>query len=244
MITPYHAGEEGAFEAMLPDRCLDAAASAACEIVVHHLRPRRTGPGFPVTVVRCRIHGHAFTLYPLGHVPYGRIAVAPVSVSGEPILTASPPAGVTGEAGGKGELGWSATLVAAALDAAAGSAWCREYDEVVLLRWRTQGRRITQAAELLGIGPGDEGRRAESAEQLGVAHLELRKGMRRWADASGYRSRGQAVAEILGLLEPGRCVCDQVIAAGSVAGLWGPASRWDPATRVLRRVGLQRPRPP
>lgn len=235
MITPYHASEDGVFAAALPDRCLDEEASAACEISVHHLRPRRTGPGFPVTVVRCRTHGRAFTLYPPGHVPYGRVAVAPVSASGAPILIASPPAR---------ELGWSATLLAAALDAAAGTAWSREYDEEDPRWWHTQGRRIARAAELVGIGPVDEVRRAEIAEQLGVPHLELRKGMGRWADASGYRSRGLAVVELVGLLGSGRCVCDQVIAAGAVAGLWGPASRWDPATRVLRSVGIRRPRPP
>ena len=243
MITPYYASDEGAFAAVLPDRCLDTAACAGCEISVHHLRARRTGPQFPLTVVHCKTHGHAFTLYPPGHVPYGRVAVAPVSASGAPILLASSVGGVT-EPDERRELGWDATIVAAALDGAAGAAWPREYDESNLRWWHTQGRRVARAAELFGIGAGDEGRRAEMAEQLGIAHLELRQGMRRWAEASGYRSRGQAVVEVVRLLGAGRCICDQVIAAGSVAGLWGPASRWDPATRVLRAVGLRRPRPP
>src|ERR1017187_11039531 len=76
IITPYYASDEGAFAAVLPDRCLDTAACAGCEISVHHLRARRTGPQFPLTVVHCKTHGHAFTLYPPGHVPYGRVAVA------------------------------------------------------------------------------------------------------------------------------------------------------------------------
>lgn len=229
--------------AALPDRCLDAEPGAGCEITFHHARRRVTGPRFPLTVVTCETHGHAFTLYPPGHVPYGREAVVPVSASGTPILIVAPESGEASQPREKGDLAWSATFVAAALDAAAGIAWPRESDEAEPRWWHTQGRRLDRAADVLGIVPGHERRRAEMAEQLGVAHLQLRDGMRRWAVASGYRSRGKAVVETLGLLG-GPCVCDQVIAAGTVAGLWGPASRWDPGTRVLRRVGLQRFRPP
>ena len=32
-----------------------------------------------VMVQPCRTHRRAFTLYPLGHIPYGRLAVAPVT---------------------------------------------------------------------------------------------------------------------------------------------------------------------
>lgn len=243
VITPYHASEDGVLQAAFPDRCLDTEAGAGCRIAFHHARSRVTGPRFPLTVVSCETHGHAFTLYPPGHVPYGREAVAPVSASGAPILVVSPESGDPSPPRGEGALAWSVTFVAAALDAAAGIAWPREYDEARPRWWHTQGRRLDRAADVLGIVPGDERRRAEMAEQLGVPHLELRDGMRRWATASGYRSRGTAVVEVVELIG-GACVCDQVIAAGSVAGLWGPASRWDPATRVLRRVGLQRFRPP
>ena len=50
------------------------AGCAAALLVVHHLRERKTGPQIPVTVVQCRTHRRAFTIYPLGHVPYGRLA--------------------------------------------------------------------------------------------------------------------------------------------------------------------------
>lgn len=242
VITPYLPSTDGVLRPAFPDRCLDAEAGAGCTITFHHARSRVTGPRFPLTVVSCETHGHAFTLYPPGHVPYGREAVVPVSAGGAPVLVVPPESGGE-QLPGKGELGWSTTFVAAALDAAAGIAWAREYHEADPRWWHTQGRRLDRAADVLGIVPGDERRRAEMAEQLGVPHLELRDGMRQWATASGYRSRGKAVMEVVELLG-GPCLCDQVIAAGTVAGLWGPASRWDPDKRVLRRVGVQHFRPP
>jgi len=62
-------------------------------LVVHHLRERKAGPQTPVTVVQCRTHRRAFTLYPLGHVPYGHLAVAPVTLDGQVLFsTVSEPA--------------------------------------------------------------------------------------------------------------------------------------------------------
>jgi hypothetical protein len=57
--------------------------NAACELVVHHWRERKAGPQIPVMVMQCKTHRRAFTLYPLGHIPYGRVAVAPVGLDGE-----------------------------------------------------------------------------------------------------------------------------------------------------------------
>ena len=38
-------------------------------------RDRKTGPEHPLRVVRCLTHENAFTLYPEGFVPYGRVPV-------------------------------------------------------------------------------------------------------------------------------------------------------------------------
>jgi hypothetical protein len=58
------------------------AGDAPCHLWVDHQRARKTGPCFQLTVVHCGLHRRAFTLYPPGHVPYGRIVVAPVSSGG------------------------------------------------------------------------------------------------------------------------------------------------------------------
>ena len=44
----------------------------ACAIVVHGRRVRKTGPCHPLAVLRCETHERAFTVYPLGFVPYAR----------------------------------------------------------------------------------------------------------------------------------------------------------------------------
>lgn len=48
----------------------------SCRVGAHHLRERKTGPGFALQVVRCAAHGRSFTVYPPGYVPYGRMALA------------------------------------------------------------------------------------------------------------------------------------------------------------------------
>lgn len=40
-----------------------------------------------MTAVQCRTHRRSFTLYPLGHIPYGRLAVAPVTLDGQVMLS-------------------------------------------------------------------------------------------------------------------------------------------------------------
>ena len=51
-----------------------------CRLASDHDRERKTGPCFPIRVMRCRVHGHGFTLYPPGHVPYGRKRLAAAAV--------------------------------------------------------------------------------------------------------------------------------------------------------------------
>ena len=41
-------------------------------MTIDYYRERKTGPCVPVAVLKCATHGNGFTLYPCGHVPYGR----------------------------------------------------------------------------------------------------------------------------------------------------------------------------
>src|ERR1700681_2138751 len=82
-VTPYAADAEGVMVASMPSICpRHEAGDAPCCLWVDHHRDRKTGPLFALTVVHCGRHGRAFTLYPPGHVPYGRLAIAPVSSDG------------------------------------------------------------------------------------------------------------------------------------------------------------------
>ena len=98
----------------MPPSCVHASpGDPACVLVVHHTRERKAGPQIPVTVAQCRTHRRAFTLYPLGHVPYGRLAVAPVTLDGQVVLsTQSEPT-----AGDRRSPAWRATRLGAAFAA-------------------------------------------------------------------------------------------------------------------------------
>jgi hypothetical protein len=55
-----------------------------CRLKKHSFRARKTGPKFPLRVVYCHTHQRHFTVYPMGHVPYGRESVAPLDLQGCP----------------------------------------------------------------------------------------------------------------------------------------------------------------
>jgi hypothetical protein len=129
----------------IPTNCPMGARAAECHIGIDHHRARKTGPRVPVVVVACSTHKCRFTLYPCGHVPYGREAVAPVGLDGLALSTAT--------AGGGAEepcAPWRQTRFGAVLDAARGKAWPRDGPD---LYWPTQLRRLDELAALLGLDP-------------------------------------------------------------------------------------------
>jgi len=63
-------------------QCPWSESAASCRIGKKGFRKRKTGPRFPVEVLRCSSHGQYFTVYPMGHVPYGRVCMAPVDPAG------------------------------------------------------------------------------------------------------------------------------------------------------------------
>jgi hypothetical protein len=187
-------------------------------------------------VVRCATHGQASTLYPPGHVPYGRVAVAPVDSCGE--LIRSPPAALEPQ----GRPAWELTLFAAAKDAATGHLWPKDasdrHDRAKHADTatpedpgcrRTQGRHLRLAATLLGIA-ADLGSRAREAVAvaLAVPVLMLRQAARDLDGARLYRDEGRIIATVLAQLRPARGLGDQLLAAGELASLWGAPRRWDP----------------
>ena len=139
----------------LPDRCLSSLAGAAgpCQVGGAGWRARSTGPRHPLRVVRCRVHEIAFTLYPVGHVPYGR----------EPVL---------GEPGEAGEIDTKSSLVGAAIAAIRKERWPEEliFDEPGPVQ-RTQRRRV----EWLGKAVGFDQPQVESSVlgELGLAAIEV-----------------------------------------------------------------------
>jgi len=208
VVVPYRPGLGGSLLPEIPadGPCRDRAG--VCDVQPHDWRPRITGPCFPLRVVRCKTHLRSFTLYPAGHVPYGREAVAPVSPDGQP----------TGECVDR----FAGTIFGAALDAAHGVAWSRESRLADDPGWPTMWRRLSCAEVWLGIAPGLFDReREQRAADLDVALLPLLEAAAAICATPGYRSRGAAVVRILGELSPGRPLLERLLRAGHGAGLIG-----------------------
>ncbi len=119
----------------MPDRCLLNGEGNAeeCRIGGGFWRERSTGPRHPLRVVRCRTHNVAFTLYPEGHLPYGRM----------PVLS---------EPDEAGEVDTKASLVGAAIAAAEGQHWPEDLiDDEQGPVGRIQRRRIKRLGMLVGF---------------------------------------------------------------------------------------------
>lgn len=220
--APYAADATGVPRPLVaPATCVANGASAAvCRIGVHHRRERKTGPCFPIMVCFCHAHRRGFTLYPLGHVPYGRVAVAPVTVGGEPVLAAAPEH--------PRRLGWGPTLFAAAVDAKAGRAWTRE-DAVHGVLWDTQLDHLDAAATLLGLSAEVTPRLGEAvAIRLAVPRLWHLEAARDYRRGVGYQAHGQAICAVLDRIPASPCIVDRLLACGAIVGMWGRVVRWDP----------------
>lgn len=236
IITPYQADECGVLRPIVPDQCRGAVDDGRpCDLHVHHWRGRKTGPEFPLLVMECRAHGMAFTLYPPGHVPYGRCPIVPVDLQGQPLHIGE-------EQGREATLSWEQTLFGAALDAAQRRAWPRSSEEPQQQGcWRTQGRRVAQLSQIVGLVGADD---SSMVGPLGVTALGQREARAAYAQAKGYEQRGRAVSVIAMELQSASCdVLDLMLAAGFARGQWGCPLRWDARTAQLRAV-LPRARSP
>lgn len=210
-----------------------------------HYRRRTTGPCFPLAVLRCKTHGRGFTLYPPGHVPYGRRAIAPVAPDGSPVTIEQ--AGV--EEGRQqpddeqeqaalspAALAFRGTVFDAALDAAAGCIWQRGHLPGGSERWwSSQGRWIDRALRLLGLAPDQSvSLRHEIAELLLVDTLRLQELSSQLGGTVGYRRRGLAICQVLAAL-PVRSafLAERLQNCGQRSGLWACPLRWDRESLAL-----------
>ena len=242
VVTPYRADADGVLKPEIPSEGVCAGRTQCpCNLYVHHKRKRSTGPCFPLTVMRCRPHQMAFTLYPPAHIPYGRSAVLAVAPDG---------GGISDDNGDRSQR-FQGTLFEASQDAAVGETWHREHSGSSDKWWGTQLRRLTLAAQLLGLAPKIGSRKREHvADTLGVDLLLLSDEAQQFCSARGYRDRGSAVTRILDALPRSDFLAERLVECGTLANHWGAAYRWLPHSAALRRHpfrggGTQRPdRPP
>lgn len=252
VIAPYRL-RDGQLVADMPAQCVrfqqvgEGEQAAGCKVGLHARRVRKTGPGFALFVAKCRTHQVAFTLYPPGHVPYGRVAVAPVDLAGAPLYESSdaeseceqeqPATPVARDAEPASEtrsLAWAATLFRAAQDGAQRLPWPRGATGNAGA-WRTQGRWLALGAVILGLTSAAES--WQRAGLLGISALTRREASAAYADARGYQGRGRATLMALAELSRlGARIQDLLLCAGHTGSRWGPAWRWDPRSGRLREI--------
>lgn len=198
----YRPSDSGGLAPALPSHCPFAAADEDCRVGVHHWRIRKHGPGFPLAVARCRVHGRAFTLYPAGWVPYGRLAIVPAKLDG-----------------GRAE-GWDETVFALALEVAAGGPWRWSVGpDRDPLSYSGEYAHLNACARLLGFHPDQDLEKRHSIGEVLCLPTVLLVSLARPARPL-YLARARAVKRALeGLREP--VDWQALLVAGHLAGLWG-----------------------
>lgn len=215
--------------AVMPRSCLGASpGDKACVLTVHHLRERKTGPQIPIAVLQCRTHRRAFTVYPFGHIPYGRVGVAPVALDGEMLFSTE------GEAqpDGKKRPAWETTVLGPAFTAVHGQAV-----KITDPRWwaTETAERLAVGATVLGVHPDLSAQDGDAiALRLEIPRLVLRQAAGEYERARGRAARGRVLLDVAGHLGSDACLLDRVLAAGAAAGCWGTVMRWDPASGGAR----------
>jgi hypothetical protein len=236
VVTDYHVDERGHMLAEIPlQGPCGGEGGEACHVVLDHFRDRKTGPEHPLAVLRCTTHKRAFTVYPPGHVPYGREAIVRISPDGSLLDT-------TEESHGDAVSALFAdTWFQAALDGARGLYWNPYPPEGTDFKWwSTQSRRLGKATQWFGVSPDmPEALRELICEALDVDLLLLRTASQGIVTGPGYRSRAEGVRRVLAELVRGPCILERMLLAGHMAGLWGRPLRWDACARILRSPPFQ-----
>lgn len=237
LIVPYLRGAGDVLVASLPDVCPFAEQSGGCVLRRVHERARKTGPGHPIQVMRCRTHDRCFTLYPPGHAPYQRFAIERRAPDGGLLVVEGETDPVRTDFGG--------TVFEAGLDGKEGRAWRRcsssedEYDRW----WGRQGRHQRLAGELLGVAAGVSAQERERvAALLGVGMLTLEEAGRDWHD--GYRTRGRAITLVLRCVRRtfGRML--RLLHAGFLSRRWGRPMLWHAGRRTVETLPFPPPGTP
>ncbi len=245
VVSPHLPNNDGELEPALPSHCpLQHLYEFPCRLGIDHLRQRKTGPCFPLVVLRCLAHSLGFTLYPPGHVPYGRQRLAPVAPDGTIIL----PADLSDSGGAEAdrEPFFADTIFDAALSAADSHPWPRESKKNSLHPlFSTQETHLNFASVLLGIAPEvDERQREATAQILAVPGQLLHDLALVVTERPGYRSCGEAVCKVLDALADKPLLFERLAEAGANADFWPSPDFWDPRRGLLapspfRRVGTR-----
>ena len=243
ITAPYVADAEGRMRpAMAVAECLKASPEKRCDVVGHGYRKRKTGPEFPIETRHCREHSCYFTVYPSGHVPYGRVTMAPVDVGGFALVAVE----------AEDEARWQGSLCVAAVEAARNRRWSREGNVAEAGepgRYGTQRRWLRRCARLLGLAGEIKQRTVERLRDfLGIDGLEHERLRREWPCTPRLSQRARAVVVVLNAQPLEDDLWPRWLAAGALGGAWGPARIAAPSvgrlvspSTLLKTTGLSPP---
>ncbi|MBF8274165.1 MAG: hypothetical protein HW380_3270 [Magnetococcales bacterium] len=225
VVTQYIPDQDGCLRPKVPTvgPC-EHSDGRPCRIFSDHDRERKTGPCYPIRVVRCRTHNKSFTLYPPGHVPHGRKSVGNLAENGSSIF------GLTGTERFKG------TIFDAALDADKQLFWPLENGDFhVNPNIVTQANYLNRSKELLGIQPdiSDE-QRFIISHILMVSVTFLLDAANRMLGKVDLQTQGQIIREILEKIPPFESsLFERFVAVGTYLGRWAHLHVWDPVHQYL-----------
>ena len=152
-------------------------------------------------VVYCKTHGLHYTVYPPGHVPYGR---APVAASGA----------------GAGLSGWRGTVFEPAMS----QGWRRKYEYGGGTCWHTSRRWLRRSGKLLGLS--GEVTAGEGVAALLEVPLHVHAGARARFDSGRVADECAALTDVLSAVAVTPRLWRQMMRAGRLTGLWGDAWEW------------------
>ncbi len=230
VCSPYSLNEStGKFECETPDKCplgITKGNHEACKIACNHHRNRKTGPRIPLAVLECNIHNSYFTVYPPGHVPYGRKAlVSDIALDG---------CHVKSETEETSDL-FGESLFDAPLRASQGVFYpkegsCDPFDSC----YDTQLNHIKKAALILGILPEDKAPKCiHIMEILNLPHSLQAEPFSCFSDQEwDYRKTSQLICNILSRL-PADKRFERLVACGALSELWPSLCIWNPDTKKL-----------
>jgi len=210
---------EGELLLPVPGRCPQGADGSPCDVRAHARRERKTGPEHVLAVCRCHAHRVSFTIYPPGHVPYGRIAIVAADSEGRRIR---------GDA-------LALTVFSAVFETTDRDGGAREGAvHVPRVHRRTRGRRLGLCAALVGIaGLVTDPVRGRIADALSVPALLLREAAQAYSASCSMHERASVIRSVLvSVALATRRI--GLLAAGYFARLWGRPHHWDSVGQVLR----------
>jgi hypothetical protein len=214
----YHADIAGKPRPIRPKGC--PGSEEECWVQALKWRERKHGPGYELSVYRCRTHRRIFTVYPPDWTPYARKPFVGLSPEGEDGI---PDGGVN--------LAWAATVFQAVIDASEGRRWPIEASFIPDNRglipggvFRTQCRHIEGALSLFAINDGADRRAQEKvAASFGIG-LPFIVELTHIRDGPWWKKTGEAGAKILHCLgSPGRRHVHKLVDLGVDRKYWGPA---------------------